>query len=174
VTCRREATRPPPPSAAATPAGARPTPRFAEGATPTRDRLPAVAARLASEGGALAIGVEPVARAAGVGPGAVIRHVSGRDEGARALLAQVAEEVEADLAALTAWGLRFTGALIEATFAEVKERSGLLATLIAALAATRTSRHRSGGASRPGPAAWWRRTAWAGLRRRPCASPSTA
>lgn len=99
-----------------------------------RDAILAAAAHLAAKGGVLALGVEAVVQAAGVSKGSFFYHFRTKEDMMRALLEHEAQRFEGEIAALVAWGHRFTDALVETTLAEAKGPKGLIATLVAAVA----------------------------------------
>lgn len=91
------------------------------------------AASLVAEQGVTALGIEQVNRRAGVSKGAFFYHFNTKDEMIHALLDQVSTTFSASVEQKVRDGLRFTDALVGTTMTEVRERSTLISTLIAAV-----------------------------------------
>lgn len=98
-----------------------------------RDAILDAAAALAAERGVTALGVEQVNRRAGVSKGAFFYHFKTKEEMIHALVERVSGAFAAGVEARIAAGARFSEALVEATFKEVRERAPLLGALIAAV-----------------------------------------
>lgn len=102
-----------------------------------RAALIAAAAHVAREQGVSGLTVDAVVTRAGVSKGAFFHHFNTRREMVAALLADLAQSFEADLAKAQEAGLSFGQALVDATLAEVARDTGFLATLVGAVAEDR-------------------------------------
>ena len=98
-----------------------------------RDAILEAAAAIAAEDGVTALGVENVNQRAGVSKGAFFYHFKTKEEMIHALVEHVSAEFIAGMEADIATGMRFTDALIDASFREVSQRGTVIGTLIAAI-----------------------------------------
>lgn len=99
-----------------------------------RNTLLDAAASLAAAEGVTALGVERVAKEAGVSKGSFFYHFSTKEEMVRALLDHVAQRCMGEVDEAVVKGARFTDALIDMVVRELRENGALIAVLVATVA----------------------------------------